>query len=598
MSTTPAAAASHDPEFLYEFDREPIPKSRLLGPGHFAGSYAGEHVAATEFVIGVTFVNWGASVHDIFLGLVIGNLLAVLTWTLVCAPIAVETRLTLYWYLQRIGGPRLTSIYNVVNALMYSILAGCMITVSASALRIPFGIPPQLDWYPTDFRFVLVVLGVGAVVVTLAVLGFKRLATFATVCSPWMFLMFIVGAIAVLPQLFASSEGGGFFEMARQAVWTGQTPDGSVPMGFWKVAAFAWICNLGMHGGLSDMALFRYAKKYSYGLYSSFGMFLGHYLAWICAGLMGAGAALLMGRSLVELDAGEVGFQALGWVGALAVVIAGWTTSQPDSLPGRLGAPGGDPELVARQDHASRRDGDHRGRVLSVRVYRTPGIRSGLRAPDFSDRRDRGYRALDLPPNRAQAVLGNRQGMDAQLGGPAGLGIGGLTRRGAGARRPSAPVLPVPPGVWVCHVRVLVPRTGHGGGQGAARAGSEADRHRVGAPRSAFPEAIACRHWRAGVRSHCRRGVGWLPLAGLQRADRPTGWVRICAERSAFAPHDPYLDLFRSGHIFLYVEGASQARIRSRRVNRCDPLGSAARGRISADCFRPGGAMALEDEAL
>ena len=58
-------------------------------------------------------------------------------------------------------------------------------------------------------------------------------------------------------------------------------------------------------------------------------MFLGHYLAWICAGLMGAGAALLMDRSLVELDAGEVGFQALGWVGALAVVIAGWTTSNP-----------------------------------------------------------------------------------------------------------------------------------------------------------------------------------------------------------------------------------------------------------------------------
>ncbi len=100
-------------------------------------------------------------------------------------------------------------------------------------------------------------------------------------------------------------------------------------MGFWKVAAFAWICNLGMHGALSDMALFRYARKSSYGLFSSFGMFLGHYLAWICAGLMGAGAALLMGRSLVELDAGEVGYQALGWVGALAVVIAGWTTSNP-----------------------------------------------------------------------------------------------------------------------------------------------------------------------------------------------------------------------------------------------------------------------------
>ena len=320
---------SGDAGFLYEFDREPIPKSRLLGPGYFAGAYAGEHVAATEFVIGVTFVNWGASVHDIFLGLVIGNLLAVLTWTLVCAPIAVETRLTLYWYLQKIGGPRLATIYNLVNAFLYSIMAGCMITVSASAVRIPFGIPPQLDWYPTDARFVLVVLGVGAVVVTLAVLGFRKLATFATVCSPWMFLMFLAGAVAVLPQLFAASGGADFGEMARATVWTGQTPDGSEPMGFWKVAAFAWICNLGMHGALSDMALFRFARKASYGLFSSFGMFLGHYLAWICAGLMGAGAALLVEQPLAALDAGEVGYQALGWVGALAVVIAGWTTSNP-----------------------------------------------------------------------------------------------------------------------------------------------------------------------------------------------------------------------------------------------------------------------------
>ena len=327
--TTATTTASHDPEFLYEFDREPIPKSRLLGPGYFAGAYAGEHVAATEFVIGVTFVNWGASVSDIFFGLVVGNLLAVLTWTLVCAPIAVDTRLTLYWYLRKIGGPRLSTIYNLVNACLYSIMAGCMITVSASAVRIPFGIPPQLDWYPSDFRFVLVVLAVGAVVVTLAVLGFQKLATFATVCSPWMFLMFIVGALAVLPELFASSGEQGFFEMARKSVWTGQTPDGSEPMGFWKVAAFAWICNLGMHGALSDMALFRFAKKKSYGLFSSFGMFLGHYLAWICAGVMGAGAALLLGSPLVQLDAGEVGFQALGWVGALAVVIAGWTTSNP-----------------------------------------------------------------------------------------------------------------------------------------------------------------------------------------------------------------------------------------------------------------------------
>ena len=319
---------------LYEFDREPVPQDRWLGPGYFMGSFSGEHVAATEFVIGVLFVNWGARVGDIFLGLAIGNLLAVLTWTLICAPIAVETRLTLYWYLRRIGGPLFTVIYNVLNAILFCILAGCMITVSASAIRIPFGIPAQVHWYPDDARFVLLVLVVGAVVVAVAILGFKKLAIFSAVCSPWMFLMFIAGALVMLPRLAqeagVSTNGpGAFLEMARRVVWTGRTPDGSAPLGFAKVAAFAWICNLAMHAGLSDMALFRYARKSSYGWTSAFGMFLGHYLAWICAGLMGAGAALMMGTPLNQLDSGDVAYTALGWSGVVAVVAAGWTTSNP-----------------------------------------------------------------------------------------------------------------------------------------------------------------------------------------------------------------------------------------------------------------------------
>ena len=162
---------------------------------YFAGSYAGEHVAATEFVIGALFVTWGAGIRDVIFGLAIGNLLAVLSWALVCAPIAVDTRLTLYWYLRKIGGPLLTVIYNVLNALLFCVLAGCMITVSASAVRIPFGIPAQTQWYPTDARFILTVCIVGAVVVWLAIAGFKRLAAFATVCSPWMLLMFVVGGV-------------------------------------------------------------------------------------------------------------------------------------------------------------------------------------------------------------------------------------------------------------------------------------------------------------------------------------------------------------------------------------------------------------------
>ncbi|MBN2137642.1 MAG: hypothetical protein JW720_07540 [Sedimentisphaerales bacterium] len=320
---------------LYEFEREPVSPDKLHSGKHFAGVYAGEHVAGTEFVIGALFVAWGATAYNIFVGLLLGNLMAVLTWTLVCAPIAVRTRLTLYWYLRKIAGPVTTTIYNILNAVLFCILAGCMITVSASAVRIPFGIPEQTGWFPTDFRFVIVVVCVGAVVVTLAILGFKKLAQFAEVCSPWMFLMFIAGAVAMLPLIASKALGGqmgefaDFWKIANEKIWTGTAPDGTPGVSFWRVAAFAWICNLAMHGGLSDMALLRYAKKASYGLYSAFGMFLGHYLAWICAGIMGATTAIILGKTMAQLDAGAVAYQALGVTGIIAVVIAGWTTSNP-----------------------------------------------------------------------------------------------------------------------------------------------------------------------------------------------------------------------------------------------------------------------------
>ena len=321
---------------LYEFEREPVSEDKLQPAKHFAGLFAGEHVAGTEFVIGALFVAWGATARDIFLGLLVGNLMAVLTWTLICAPIAVGTRLTLYWYLRKIAGPVTTTIYNILNAILFCILAGCMITVSASAVRIPFGIPEQTGWLPNDFRFVLVVIGVGAVVVTLAILGFKKLAQFAEVCAPWMFLMFIAGAVVMLPKLSTEILGGkmgsmaDFWKIANTSIWTGKGPDGlPSEIGFLHVAAFAWICNLAMHGGLSDMAILRYAKKSSYGLFSAFGMFFGHYVAWICAGIMGATTAIIVGKGISELDAGAVSHQALGVVGIVAVIIAGWTTSNP-----------------------------------------------------------------------------------------------------------------------------------------------------------------------------------------------------------------------------------------------------------------------------
>jgi NCS1 family nucleobase:cation symporter-1 len=151
-----------------------------------------------------------------------------------------------------------------------------------------------------------------------------------------MLTMFLAGFLVMLPLLGEAAGVGrvddpsSFWEMGRTAVWTGTTPGGGAPeIGFWHVTVFAWICNLAMHLGLSDMALFRYARRARYGLFSAFGMFLGHYLAWIWAGVMGAGAALMLKTPLTELDSGAVAFAGLGVAGAVAVVIAGWTTSNP-----------------------------------------------------------------------------------------------------------------------------------------------------------------------------------------------------------------------------------------------------------------------------
>jgi len=315
-----------------EFETEPVASEQLQEARQFAASYAGEHVAGTEFVIGALFVAWGVSTNDILYGLLLGNLMAVLTWGLITAPIATDTRLTLYAYLEKIAGPGTIKLYSIINGILFAILAGAMITVSASAVRVLFEIPPQVNWYSTDISFVLVAVSVGAVVVFVAAKGFKKVAHFAQICAPWMILMFIAGALAILPVLTEATVTVSsinsledFVTVADAYIWVDTGSD----IGFWHVAAFAWICNLAMHGSLGDMTLLRFARKSSYGYFSAFGMFIGHYLAWICAGIMGAGVALLLKSSIGQLDAGEVAFQSLGLAGIIAVIIAGWTTSNP-----------------------------------------------------------------------------------------------------------------------------------------------------------------------------------------------------------------------------------------------------------------------------
>jgi len=315
-----------------EFETQAVSPDKLQGPKPFAASYSGEHVAGTEFVIGALFVSWGVGASDILVGLLFGNLLAVLTWGLITAPIATDTRLTLYAYLEKIAGPGTIKLYSVVNGALFCVLAGAMITVSASAVRILFGIEDQVGYLPSDFRFVLVVLGVGAVVVYMAVKGFKKLAAFAGVCAPWMILMFLVGALVMMPTTIDATPGvagissfSDFLTVASDSIWIDTEGD----VGVWHVIAFAWVANLAMHGSLGDMTLLRFAKSPKYGYFSALGMFIGHYMAWVCAGIMGAGAAIVLKTSITAIDPGSVAYTALGASGILAVIIAGWTTSNP-----------------------------------------------------------------------------------------------------------------------------------------------------------------------------------------------------------------------------------------------------------------------------
>jgi len=308
---------------LYEFDREPVSEKKLQGIGNFIGMFAGEHVAGTEFVIGPLFVAHGVSAPDLFLGLLIGNILAVLSWVFLCTPIAIRTRLTLYWQLRKICGPYLTAVYSIVNALMFCFLAGAMIAVSATAVGLPFNMPmPGLDdMLPNSVSWIVVVFIVGSVVTTLAILGFEKFAHFAKICSPWMFLVFVAAGVAMLPRLGCTSFGD-FWRVANEKIWTGEPMPGQSKFTFFHVMFFAWFCNMAMHIGMADMSIMRYAKKSYYGFASAFGMFLGHYVAWVASGILCAAA---MG----DVAPGPIAYMGAGVAGAVCVVVAGWTTANP-----------------------------------------------------------------------------------------------------------------------------------------------------------------------------------------------------------------------------------------------------------------------------
>ncbi|MCX8107529.1 MAG: hypothetical protein N3G20_01860 [Verrucomicrobiae bacterium] len=359
-----------------EYEHERVPDHALLGLKSFVGQYAGEHVAGTELMIGPLFVASGVSAFDLMTGLVIGNLLAVLSWTFMTAPIATRVRFTLYHQLEQICGPKLVTVYDAANGIMFTLLAGAMITVSATALGVGFNfkMPGLNDLTPNSLGWVIAVLVTGGLFTIAAAYGYKALARFANIAAPWMVAMFLAFGIVVLSR-FKTVSGAtisgldDLWNLARDVIWKGgEAFPGRVKFTFWHVMFFAWFCNMAWHIGMADLSVLRYARKSWYGLASAAGMYLGHFMAWICASMLYALQLYEVNLTPAELKAledaglleafksrevmltatkirelihtgvwdgppavlpGPMAFHACGLAGLLLFDLAGWTTANP-----------------------------------------------------------------------------------------------------------------------------------------------------------------------------------------------------------------------------------------------------------------------------
>ncbi|WP_299064467.1 hypothetical protein [uncultured Polaribacter sp.] len=312
-----------------EFERTPVPSSKLKGWKSFLGMYAGEHAAGTEFMIGPLFLAAGASLKDLAIGLLLGNILAILTWRYIVAPIAVSNKLTLYYQLEKIAGKHLVKIYNVVNGVLFCFLAGAMITVSASAVGIPFGISfsvPDDVFGLSSPAFSGIVIIVGLIMAIVAAAGYNTVSKFANIAAPWMIIVFAACGLSALTQMEVNSWDSLFAEWDK-GIDVVQSINGKADFGFWKIVIFSWLCNAAMHFGMADLSIMRFAKDTRAGWGPSIGMFLGHYMAWICASFMLAAQIKLTGD--ISANPGALAWSAVGWTGIICVIVAGWTTANP-----------------------------------------------------------------------------------------------------------------------------------------------------------------------------------------------------------------------------------------------------------------------------
>lgn len=317
-----------------EYERTAVPSNKLKDWKAFLGMYAGEHAAGTEFMIGPLFLASGVSAFDLIVGLLLGNFLAVLSWRYITAEIAVNERFTLYYKLEKICGKKLVTVYNIANGVLFCFLAGSMATVSATAVGIPFGIPmPQLDdTMPNGLPWIIIVCVIGLVTSLIAARGYNTVSKAANYMSPIIIVGFLLCGYAAMKQLNITS-----FQQLWDVWGNGSEPyPGQIKYTFWHVVIWSWFCNAAMHIGMSDMSVFRFSDKARNGWTVAGGVYIGHYVAWIAAALLYAaflkspeGLDILANGKIPPVAPGPLAYNAIGVLGILVVLLAGWTTANP-----------------------------------------------------------------------------------------------------------------------------------------------------------------------------------------------------------------------------------------------------------------------------
>jgi amino acid transporter len=222
-------------------------------------------------MIGPLFVAAGVSAFDLVAGLLVGNLLAVASWTFLTVPVATGA-LTLF-QLERICCRRLVTLYNLANGVMFCFLAGAMVTVNATAAGVPFDLrmPGLNDVYPNGPGWIVACVVMGGMITFVAAYGYRFVARVANIAAPWMTLVFVAFGLVGLQQLGIDSTEG-LWSRLEAVVWTGALLPGQVKFTFWR-AFFAWF----WHGGAWHGGPLVSATPRSRMAWCRPRMFLGHY---------------------------------------------------------------------------------------------------------------------------------------------------------------------------------------------------------------------------------------------------------------------------------------------------------------------------------